>query len=147
PGVLLVGIYTHEGNTYEATDRADLERRALESARVMASTAQRIREAGHELPIVSMGGSASARLVAAVEGVTEIRPGIYAFNDVGQLALGNTTLEGCAIRVVATVISNDGSGRALVDAGSKALGADLVPASSHRDAYPGFGLVVDAPEW
>ncbi len=34
-----------------------------------------------------------------------------------------------------------------MDAGSKSLGTDLVPASAHRDEYPGHGLIVNAPGW
>ncbi len=146
-GVDLVGVYTHEGSTYGAADDDELAQRSRAVAELMVSTARRIRERGLALPHVSMGSSASARPVAAVEGVTQIRPGIYAFNDVGQIALGNATLETTAQRVVATVVSHPDAGRACIDAGSKALGTDLVPAAAHRDGYPGHGLIVGRPGW
>jgi D-serine deaminase-like pyridoxal phosphate-dependent protein len=146
-GVDLVGIYTHEGSVYGATDRADLERRSFAAGTAMVATAQKIRDFGIALPIVSMGASASARAVTLVPGVTQICPGIYAFNDVGQIALGNATLETTALRVIATVVSHPESGRACIDAGSKALSTDLVTASGHRDEYPGYGLIVDKPGW
>jgi len=147
PGVELVGIYTHEGTTYSATDPRDLAEQARAAARLMVDTAERIRARGLPLPIVSLGASASAREVAHVAGVTQIRPGIYAFNDVGQIALGNATLETTAIRVIATVVSHPEPGRACIDAGSKSLSTDLVPASAHRHKYPGMGLLVNAPGW
>jgi D-serine deaminase-like pyridoxal phosphate-dependent protein len=147
PGIELVGIYTHEGTTYSAKDAPDLTDQARAAARLMVDVAERIRARGIPLPIVSLGASASAREVAHVPGVTQIRPGIYAFNDVGQIALGNATLATTAIRVIATVVSHPEPGRACIDAGSKSLSTDLVPASAHRGAYPGMGLLVNAPGW
>ena len=147
PGVELIGIYTHEGTTYGAVDRADLERRAVAAGELMVHTAEAIRAAGVPISVVSLGASASARAVAHVPGVTQIRPGIYAFNDVGQIALGNATLDTTAIRVIATVVSHPDPERACIDAGSKSMSADLVPASAHREEFPGHGLVVNAPGW
>lgn len=147
PGIALVGIYTHEGTTYSAKDAPDLTGQAQAAARLMVGVAESIRARGIALPIVSLGASASAREVAHVPGVTQIRPGIYAFNDVGQIALGNATLDTTAIRVIATVVSHPEPGRACIDAGSKSLSTDLVPASAHRDEYPGMGLIVNAPGW
>ena len=80
-------------------------------------------------------------------GVTQIRPGIFAFNDLGQVALGNATLETTAVRVIATVTSHPDPDRACIDAGSKALSTDLLPAGAHRDRWPGHGLIVNAPGW
>jgi D-serine deaminase-like pyridoxal phosphate-dependent protein len=147
PGVELVGIYTHEGTTYGATDAADLKRRAVAAGEAMVAVARSIRATGVPLPIVSMGASASAREVAHVAGVTQIRPGIFAFNDVGQIALGNASLATTAVRVIATVTSHPDPDRACIDAGSKSLSADLVPAAAHRDEFPGHGLIVNAPGW
>lgn len=147
PGVELVGIYTHEGTTYGATDAADLVARARGAGAFMVAVARAIRARGVPLPIVSLGASASARAVAHVPGVTQIRPGIYAFNDVGQIALGNATLATTAIRVIATVVSHPDPERACIDAGSKSLSTDLVPAAAHRGEYPGLGLIVNAPGW
>ena len=147
PGVELVGIYTHEGTTYGAKDEPDLASRARATGALMVKVAESIRARGVPLPIVSLGASASAREVAHVPGVTQIRPGIYAFNDVGQIALGNATLDTTAVRVIATVVSHPDPERACIDAGSKSLSTDLVPASAHRDEFPGHGLIVNAPGW
>ncbi len=147
PGIELIGIYTHEGVTYGAKDLPDLAARARAAGEFMVGVAQSIRARGLPLPVVSLGASASAREVAHVEGVTQIRPGIYAFNDVGQIALGNATLDTTAVRVIATVVSHPDPDRACIDAGSKSLSTDLVPASAHRDEFPGMGLIVNAPGW
>ena len=147
PGIELVGIYTHEGSVYAATDAADRDRRAVAAGELMGELASVIRGRGIPLPIVSLGSSASARAVAGVDGVTQIRPGIYAVNDFGQVVLGNATLETTAIRVIATVVSHPDATRACIDAGSKALSSDPLPASAHRAEHPGLGLLVNAPGW
>ncbi|MGH7736128.1 MAG: D-TA family PLP-dependent enzyme, partial [Gemmatimonadales bacterium] len=56
--------------------------------------------------------------------VTELRPGVYVFNDAQQLALGSCSVEDVALTVLATVTSTAGGDRAFIDAGSKVLGAD-----------------------
>ncbi|WFE20390.1 alanine racemase [Solwaraspora sp. WMMD937] len=147
PGVRLTGVMTYEGSVYAATDRADLTRRSQEAAGVMVDTAAAIRSAGLTLSTVSLGASASARTVVAEPGVTEIRPGVYAFNDLGQIALGNATVATCAVRVLATVVSHPEPHRACIDAGSKTFGQDGLPASAHLDAYGGHGLLVGLPGW
>ena len=146
-GVELVGIYTHEGTVYGALDRADLEIRARQAGEAMVAIADLIRARGIPAPIVSLGSSASARAVASVPGVTQIRPGIYAVNDLGQIALGNARLDSTAIRVIATVVSHPDAARACIDAGSKSLSTDLLPATARRQEYPGLGLIVNAPGW
>ena len=146
-GVDLVGIYTHEGTVYGAASDAELLLRARNAGVLMVETAEAIRARGIPLPIVSVGSSASARAIAEVPGVTQIRPGIYAVNDLGQVALGNASLESTAIRVIATVVSHPDARRACIDAGSKSLSTDLLPASAHRAEYPGYGLLVNAPGW
>ncbi|WP_073458506.1 alanine racemase [Pseudonocardia thermophila] len=146
-GLHLQGIQTHEGNVYTATDEADLRARCREVARLMTSVAEELRAAGIPVHDVSVGASASARIMAEQSGITELRPGIYAFNDLGQVALGNAALADCAARVATTVVSSPRPGYGCIDAGSKALGADLVPAVAHRDAFPGYGLIPELPGW
>jgi D-serine deaminase-like pyridoxal phosphate-dependent protein len=68
--------------------------------------------------------------------VTEYRAGTYVFNDRNTVASGAASLDDVALTVAATVVSRR-NGRAIIDAGSKAL-------SSER-AGDGFGLVLEAP--
>ena len=71
--------------------------------------------------------------------MTEVRPGVYVFGDAQQWELGTMAPEDIALTAIATVVSHAG-GRAVLDAGSKVLGAD-------RAAYAtGFGRLLDHPE-
>ncbi|MDG4766072.1 alanine racemase [Solwaraspora sp. WMMD406] len=147
PGVRLTGVMTHEGSVYAAADQSDLVARSKAAAASMVSVAEAIRSAGLTLSTVSLGSSASARTVVAEPGVTEIRPGIYAFNDLGQIALGNATAATCAVRVLSTVVSRPEPHRACIDAGSKSLSQDRLPASAYVDELSGYGHLVGLPGW
>ena len=77
---------------------------------------------------------------AAVDPVTEVRPGNYVFHDLTQVDLGAATLDQCALSVLATVVtvrSNQGRLHALIDAGKKTLTSD------RRAGQEGYGLVLD----
>ena len=147
PGVKVVGVMTHEGTVYGAPDKVSMIAAAKKVSEMMVETSQAINSAGVEVSRVSMGSSASARVAATVTGVNQIRPGIFAFNDLGQIALGNATLQSCAVRILSTVVSRPTSTTAVIDAGSKSLSADLLPAKEHRDEYPGHGLIIGKSGW
>jgi D-serine deaminase-like pyridoxal phosphate-dependent protein len=70
--------------------------------------------------------------------VTEYRAGTYAFNDANTVAAGAAGLEDVALTVRATVVSRPAPERAVLDAGSKALAADV-------GADGGYGHIVEAP--
>ena len=145
-GIQLTGILTHEGDVYEAKSHAELIERSRAAAAIMRRSAANVRAGGVDIHTISMGASASARTVVTEADVTQLRPGIYAFNDLGQIALGNATPDSCAARVVSTIISHPSPDRACIDAGSKTLSNDgLGPLGTK--IYPGYGLVVDVPGW
>lgn len=146
-GVLLAGIYTHEGSVMGASDAADLRDRSVGAAELMVRTAEEIRAAGIPITEVSVGSSGSVDHLMGVPGLTQVRPGINSFGDLGQVALGNTDLDRVSVRVQVTVVSHPEPGRACIDAGTKSIGADLLPASAHAAEYPGYGLLPGAPGW
>lgn len=146
-GIRLDGVYTHEGIVMGATDADDLRARSEHVAEVMVDTAEAIRAAGVPITEVSVGCSGSVDHLIGLPGLTQVRPGINTFGDLGQVALGNTDLDKVSVRVQVTVVSHPEPGRACIDAGTKAIGRDLLPAAAHADRFPGFGLLVDAPGW
>jgi len=89
-GIELMGVFTHEGHAYGATDAVDLVARSRRAAETMVDVADRIRASGAGCPVVSLGCSASVAAVVVVPGVTEVRPGIASFGDAGLFARGCT---------------------------------------------------------
>lgn len=94
---------------------------------------------GIKAKTISNGGSPEFYAAATVTNATEHRPGTYIYSDRMQVALGHGTLDDCALTVLATVVSRPTADRAVIDAGSKALAADLAP-------VPGHGHIVEYPD-
>lgn len=121
--VELDGIFSHEGHSYGAASAEDCCQIFEEAQEITLSYARIARNAGFQVPEVSVGSTPSLMHGSRVlPGITEIRPGTYIFMDVGQ---GNCigTYQHCAATVLATVISKPGENRIIADAGAKALTA------------------------
>ena len=89
--------------------------------------------------VVSGGSTPAAWRMHEVTGVTEVRPGTYVYNDRATVEIGACAWEDCALTVLATVISTAVPGQAVVDAGSKALGREPLPAGEEA----GYGCLLD----
>jgi D-serine deaminase-like pyridoxal phosphate-dependent protein len=139
PNLHLVGIMTHEGHANSAAPE-DIERIATQAGKDMVATANAIREEGIELSIVSVGSTPAAFITPRVEGVTEMRPGTYVFNDNSALRYGQIGIDDMAARFAATVVSRPAEDRAILDSGSKTLAMD--PSRGHE----GHGYIVDHPD-
>jgi D-serine deaminase-like pyridoxal phosphate-dependent protein len=105
----------------------------------LAEATRLLTEAGLPPPVVSSGGTPDLMRADKVPAATEYRPGTYIYNDRMQIAFGHCTAEECALTVLATVVSRPTPDRAVLDAGSKALAADLCDLPGHGDlvGYPG----------
>ena len=76
----------------------------------------------------------------SLDGVTEVRAGVYMFGDLFQAEIGTHDLDDIALTVLTSVIGRR-PGRLLVDAGGLALSKDRSTADAPKDY--GFGLVLD----
>ncbi|MDQ1104091.1 D-serine deaminase-like pyridoxal phosphate-dependent protein [Nocardioides zeae] len=138
-GVAVEGVFTFPGHGYAPGVAAEV---AAQEAAALAEAAAVVVAAGIPCPVRSGGSTPTleATLVRseAPPVVDELRPGVYVFGDAQQWELGHHAPEDIALVAVATVVSHAG-GRAVLDAGSKTLGAD-------RAAYAsGFGRLLDHP--
>ncbi|MCG8710315.1 D-TA family PLP-dependent enzyme [Brenneria sp. 4F2] len=89
--------------------------------------------------IISSGGTPSMMQAANAPVVTEYRPGTYVYNDRSLVERGVCEWEDCALTVLATVVSVPNDHRAVIDAGSKTLTADLLGMS-------GYGQILGRPD-
>jgi len=135
PGVSLVGLFSYPGQAYMARNENEVAGLAAYECRAMADLAAKIAPiAGVELR-VSGGSTPTSRHYTAECGLTEIRAGSYVFNDRSQIDCWAARPGDCALTVLAAVISVPETGRAVLDAGSKALASDTAPVSS------GYGMI------
>lgn len=141
PGVQLDGVMSYGGASYqcsnsEAADLAEHHRLALIAA------ADRLRAGGHDIKTVSFGSTPAILHARGLEGVTELRCGIYTLQDLFQAAIGACAIEDIAGSVLTEVIGRQPqNNRFVIDAGGLALSKDRSTASTAFDA--GFGRVCD----
>ncbi|MBC7895667.1 MAG: alanine racemase [Cytophagaceae bacterium] len=101
-----------------------------------------LRRGGVEARVVSGGSTPAAWRMHEVQGVTEVRPGTYVYNDRTTAALGACAWDDCAFTVLGTVVSTAVPGQAVVDCGAKALGREPMRGVEGE----GFGALLDRPE-
>jgi len=134
PNLTFAGVLTHSGHAYHAADRAEMIRIAEQERRVMADVGERIRAAGVDVPQASVGSTPAMSVVESLEGITEARPGNYAFYDYMQCALGSCGPQDCAVSVLSSVVS-EMRDHSVVDAGALAMSADPGPdIARHRQS-------------
>ncbi|MGG1520055.1 alanine racemase [Paenibacillus oryzisoli] len=145
PHLRLTGIYTFRGAVLSGKPTLDLEAAGFEEGTVMALLAKRLRAHGHAIADVSVGSTPTAAYAAAVDGVTEIRPGTYVYQDRMQAKFGVCGLDDCAGSVLVTVVSRPAADLAIVDGGSKTFATDVQPGTQPLQ-LAGFGHVVGLPD-
>jgi D-serine deaminase-like pyridoxal phosphate-dependent protein len=139
----LAGVMTHAGHAYGASSPREIASIGRAEGETLVRTAGAIRAAGIGCRTVSVGSTPTVPHSARVPGVTEIRPGNYAFHDAIQVGLGVAPEERCALTVLATVIARPVPDRVVLDCGSKALSSD---AGVGRGVVEGFGRILGHPD-
>ena len=131
PAVRLAGVLTHEGHAYsQAGSVEELRTLTREACEQTVATAREIEAQGIPVPVVSVGSSGTFRFAVEVDGVTEVRPGTYVFNDRTQVARGAASDRDLAAAVIATVVSGPREHEVVIDAGSKTLTSDRMISKS-----------------
>lgn len=137
-GERLRGVMTHAGGAYGGRTPDELARWAEQERSAVVTAADRIREIGIEVEEVSVGSTPTAVHARHLEGVTEMRPGVFVFGDTFQAGIGTCQLEDIACSVLTTVIGVRPDGY-VIDAGALALSLDRSTAVIDY----GFGMVGD----
>ncbi len=139
-GTELVGVLTHAGHSYHCRNLDQIKAVAGQERDGVVRAAQRLRDAGLPCPVVSAGSTPTAAQADDLSGITEMRPGVYVFYDLDQLAIGSCQRENLALSVLTSVIGhNHHAGHVLLDAGALALSKDL--SATEFRAEVGYGEV------
>jgi D-serine deaminase-like pyridoxal phosphate-dependent protein len=141
-GAVMRGVLLHAGDSYGLSDPEALAA-AAEHERIAAVTAASVlRSAGLPCPVVSVGSTPTARYARNLDGVTEVRAGVFMIGDLFQAGVGSVAVEDIALTVLATVIGHQrAKGWIITDAGWMALSRDRGTARQKVDQ--GYGLVCD----
>jgi len=123
-GISFGGIYTFRGSVFDGKPTTDTIAAGKQEGAILTGVKRDIEKLGIEVRDVSAGSTPTARSVAEVDGITEVRPGTYIFNDMMQTNIGAAVIEDCAVTLLVTVISTPSPDLAIIDGGSKTFAAD-----------------------
>jgi D-serine deaminase-like pyridoxal phosphate-dependent protein len=141
-GDKLVGVMTHAGHSYSCRSTECVVGIAEDERQSVVIAATRLREAGLNCEVVSVGSTPTMTHARNLDGVTEARPGVYMFQDLFQAEIGSCEKSDIAMTVLASVIgTNMEAERLLIDAGAIALSKDRSTQATEHDA--GYGEIRD----
>ncbi|MEZ7913077.1 MAG: DSD1 family PLP-dependent enzyme [Propionivibrio sp.] len=136
----LGGVLTHAGSSYACRTPTALAAIAEQERAACVQAAARLRAAGLPCANVSIGSTPTALGAEALDGVTEVRAGVYVFFDLVMHNVGVCRQDEIALSVLTTVIGHQTEkGWAIVDAGWMALSRDRGTQKQGRDF--GYGQV------
>jgi D-serine deaminase-like pyridoxal phosphate-dependent protein len=142
-GAELIGVMTHAGSSYELNSEPALQAMAEQERRLCVMAAERLRAAGMAAPVVSVGSTPTALSAKSLDGVTEVRAGVYVFFDLVMCNVGVCRTDDVALSVLTTVIGHQvDKGWAIVDAGWMAMSRDRGTQQQAQDY--GYGQVCDS---
>lgn len=141
-GIAVKGVLTHAGSSYDAVNLDAIRTMAEQERAAVVRAADRLRAAGIACPAVSMGSTPTALFAEHLEGVTEVRAGVFVFFDLVMAGLNVCKVDDIALSVLTTVIGHQREkGWTILDAGWMAMSRDRGTAKQPVDQ--GYGLVCD----
>jgi len=121
----IIGLMSHTGHAYSKSTFNEVLNVAKEEASILNSVKASLKKNKINIQEISVGASATARVIEYIPYITEVRSGMYVFNDRMVMGAGGGNIDDCALTIIATVISQPSSDRLIIDAGSKTLSSDL----------------------
>jgi D-serine deaminase-like pyridoxal phosphate-dependent protein len=142
-GATLRGVMTHAGASYACRSTAAIAAMAEQERAAVVGAAGRLRAAGLDAPVVSVGSTPTVTFARALPGVTEVRTGVFVFQDLVMAGLGVCAIDDIALSVLVSIIGHQREkGWILTDGGWMAVSRDRGTARQAVDR--GYGLVLDA---
>lgn len=139
-GAVLTGVMTHAGASYDCRTPESLLAMAEQERSRCVHAAQRLRAAGLPCPVVSVGSTPTALSALHLQDVTEVRAGVYVFQDLVMHGVGVCGMDDIALSVLATVIGHQlEKGWVMLDAGWMAMSRDRGTQAQLLDQ--GYGAV------
>jgi D-serine deaminase-like pyridoxal phosphate-dependent protein len=124
-GVKLGGVMTHAGSSYELHTPEALAALAEQERSGCVRAAQRLRDAGLPCDAVSVGSTPTALSASRLDGVSEVRAGVYVFFDLVMHNVGVCSTDDIALSVLTTVIGHQPEKNwVILDAGWMAMSRD-----------------------
>ena len=133
------GVMTHAGSSYELNTPEALQALAEQERAGCVRAAQRLREIDVPCAGVSVGSTPTAIATQNLDGVTEVRAGVYVLFDLVMYNVGVCACDDIALSVLTTVIGHQPEKAwAILDAGWMAMSRDRGTSKQSHDF--GYGL-------
>jgi D-serine deaminase-like pyridoxal phosphate-dependent protein len=123
PSLRFVGVMGWEAQTTGIPDAVEKEKAVAAAIALLTGSADLCRKAGHDVRIVSCGGTGTLLYCVKQPGVTEVQVGGATMNDAHYRWDYNIDLP-FALTIVTTVTSRPTATRVILDAGRKTMSAD-----------------------
>lgn len=121
----LVGCQGYEGHLQHMRDPSAKTEGMRIAMQKLIETSELLRQAGHQIEIVTTGGTGTSHYCNTVPGITEVQPGSFIYMDADYRdALDGDTRFEQSLWVLSTVISKPHAGKLTIDAGWKTLSVD-----------------------
>jgi D-serine deaminase-like pyridoxal phosphate-dependent protein len=121
PSLNFMGLMGYEGFCQFIPDLADRRVKTTEAMDKLVATRHLLEDKGLEVEIVSGGGTGTHMITGNHIGVTEVEAGSYVFMDARYGSIEGLEDFGKALSILTTIISTSHKGKAICDAGYKAL--------------------------
>ena len=140
-GLEVAGVSCYPGHVRGPAADIPQKLEAVEEA--LAEAVRLLAAAGLRSARVSGGCTPAMLMTHLTPSVNELRAGTYVFLDRNEVAFDSPlSLDDCALRIHATVVSTAVAGKAIIDAGSKTLSDALYSGPGGE----GRGAVIDHPD-
>lgn len=138
----LGGVLTHAGESYNCDSIEKIKALSAQERNLAVKCAETLRESGLPCLVVSIGSTPTVTFAEDLSGVTEVRTGVYMFQDLVMAGLGVCNIDDIALSVLACVIGHQkDKGWIITDAGWMALSRDH-GTDPQRSDY-GYGIACD----
>lgn len=143
PKMMLKGILTHPGHTYQAKSKDEIRAIYADTVSKMNQVREQLRSAGFPVVDISIGDTPGCSLADDFVGVDEVRCGNFVFYDVMQLFLGSCKEEDIALALACPVVARyPERDELVVYGGAVHLSSEYVADAKGRKIY---GLVTLPP--
>lgn len=137
----LIGVQGYEGHLQHVHGRQERKAACLSAMEILTSMVDALRADGHDISVVTTGGTGTAEFCASVPGITEVQPGSFLFMDTDyRNAIGSHYSN--SLTILCTVLSKQGETRVTIDAGLKTLSTDSGLAECKTPGYE-YGVLGD----
>lgn len=141
-GAVLTGLMAHAGESYNCRTDDAIRQAAKNECDAIRLAGHHVRSIGIPCPVLSVGATPTAHFSTELEGISEVRAGVFTTFDLVMKNVGVCSIDDIAISVVTTVTGhNRDKNWIFIDAGWMAMSRDRGTASQREDY--GYGLVCD----